>query len=94
MNGFTIFSAFKFCKNKLKNYFENTLSIKVPSLNSYTYSVLRVEYSMGMYPLTVQNFMSIEPKIEKCETQEDFENCLEKILSSPEMKRIISSLSQ
>lgn len=79
-------------KNKLDKDFENTLRIKVPSLNSYTYSVLKVDYSIGTYPLTMQNFMGIEPKIETCENQEEFESCLEKILSSSEMKRIISSL--
>lgn len=68
-----------------------TLQIKAPSLNNYTYSVVRVEHSIQLYPLSVEDLAGTNLELD-CSSEEEFEQALGKILSSPEVKRVISSL--
>ncbi|MEQ8999333.1 MAG: hypothetical protein RID53_22770 [Coleofasciculus sp. B1-GNL1-01] len=69
------------------------LRIKVPSLNNYTYSVLKIQYSLtDLYPVLVTSFAAAEDRECECKSEAEYENALGKILSSSDVKRVISSL--
>jgi hypothetical protein len=68
-----------------------TLLIKAPSLNNYTYWVLEVEHPIQLYPLSVQDLAGTNPLLD-CSSEEEFEQALGNILSSQEIKRVISAL--
>lgn len=74
-----------------QNFFLVRLRIKVPSLNSYTYSVVEVKYSPKIYPLKIMDLTGSEQEIE-CFSEQEFESVLRKILSSSPVKRVISTL--
>ena len=76
-------------RNDLK--FIADLNIKVPSLNNYTYAVVSVEYSINLYPLVVNNYV-VNDHGRNCSSEEEFENALGEILSSEEVKKVISAL--
>jgi hypothetical protein len=67
------------------------LRIQVPSLNNYTYSVVRIQYPIGLYPVLVKSFAVEDFQLE-CSSEEEFENALGQILSSQEVKQVISAL--
>jgi hypothetical protein len=67
------------------------LRIKVPALNSYTYSVVEVRYPPHIYPLTVIDLNGSGSPV-KCSSEEEFEAILSQILSSDPVKRVISTL--
>ena len=67
------------------------LRIKVPSINNYTYSLLEIEYPMQTYPVFISNLVGKEEKV-KCENEEEFKTALRNILSSKEVKQVISTL--
>ncbi len=69
--------------------FATTLWIKAPSLNNYIYSIVSVKHSIQLYPVYI--IAETNPQI-NCSSEEEFEQALGKILSSPEVKRVISSL--
>lgn len=69
------------------------LRIKVPSLNNYTYSVLKIQYPLpDLYPVLVTSFVAAEDRECECATEAEFENALGKVLSSSDVKRVISGL--
>ncbi len=69
------------------------LQIKVPSLNNYTYSVLKIQYPFpDFYPVLVTSFAAAEDRECECKSEAEYENALGKILSSSDVKRVISSL--
>lgn len=74
-------------KDKL---FVITLRIKAPSLNNYTYSVVEVQQPIQLYPVAIINLL--ENNMTKYSSEEEFENALGEILSSQEVKRVISGL--
>jgi hypothetical protein len=67
------------------------LRIKVPALNSYTYSVAEVKYPPQIYPLTIRDLNEPGSPV-KCSSEEEFEAALSQILSSDPVKRVISTL--
>lgn len=71
---------------------EVILRIKVPSLNSYTYSVLQVIYPIALYPVKVKNLTTQAFNYLLCNSKEEFENALGSILSSESVQRVISAL--
>lgn len=68
------------------------LRIQAPSLNNYTYSVVRVQYPMPqLYPVSVKS-LAVEDFQRECSSKEEFEQTLGAILSSNEVKRVILAL--
>lgn len=89
-NGLLIGEVINYAKDKL---LVMVLRIKAPSLNNYTYSVVEVQHSIKLYPLSVKNLTSDEnQEYSQCSSEEEFENALGEILSSPYVKRVISAL--
>lgn len=78
--------------NNSKYDFECMLEIRVPSIDNYSISILEVYYPVfNIYPSLVINKI-VDSKQYNCDTEEDLYTVLEQILSSTEVKRIISSL--
>jgi hypothetical protein len=67
------------------------LRIKAPSLNNYTYSVVKIQYPIKLYPVLVKSLV-VENFQSECSSEEEFENALGQILSSQEVKQVISAL--
>ena len=76
--------------NQKDNFFAMTLRIKAPSLNNYTYSVVQVEQPIQLYPVGIINLL--RNNVGKYSSEEEFENALGEILSSLDVKRVISGL--
>ncbi|GEM_PF-572065 len=66
------------------------LKIKVPTLNNYTISLLKVTYPVELYPAGI--FSLIEQVEQLCPDEEKFEQGLGEILSSHKVRRIVSAL--
>jgi len=67
------------------------LRVVAPSLDNYNYSVLEVTHNIKLYPLKLRN--SATPGYEKqCDSEEAFEEALGEILSSAEVRKVISAL--
>ena len=73
------------------NKTECDLIIKVPSINNYTISIVDIIYPATIYPLKVKGDFTKNTAVE-CNTEEELENILHEILSSKEVRRIISGL--
>ncbi len=67
------------------------LRIKAPSLNNYTYSVVKIQYPIKLYPVLVKSLV-VENFQRECSSEEEFEKALGQILSSQEVKQVISAL--
>ena len=76
--------------NQTDNSLSMTLMIKAPSLNNYTYSVVEVQQPIQLYPVAVINLL--EGRMGKYSSEEEFESALGQILSSQDVKRVISGL--
>jgi len=76
--------------NQTDNSFGMTLRIKAPSLNNYTYSVVQVGQPIQLYPVSIINLLN--NVVDRYSSEEEFENALGQILSSQEVKRVISAL--
>lgn len=70
--------------------FTFTFSLNAPSLNNYGYTILFIEHDIGLYPIYLTDSSYINWI--KCENVEQFEFQLEKILSSSEIRRVVSGL--
>jgi len=66
------------------------LDITVPNLENYSYTVLRVKHSMLIYPLEIGK--TVDGKDYVCDNEEEFIGDLGTILSSKEMRTVISAL--
>jgi hypothetical protein len=81
----------EFTLGKQSQSFVAYLRIQVPSLNNYTYSVVRIQYPIRLYPVLVKS-LAVEDFHRECSSEEEFENALGQILSSQEVKQVISAL--
>lgn len=66
------------------------LDTVVPSLNNYSLGILRIEYPINIYPLRMLDMVG--SKNYSCNSEEEFINDLEQILSSDKVKNAISVL--
>ncbi len=66
------------------------LSIRAPALNDYSITVLRIEYNLHMYPLTLTDIL--KPKQHECNDESTYLSELKNILQSSGMRKVISSL--
>ena len=77
-------------ESEIRGEFLIYLEIKVPALNNYTYTVMSVRHSIDMYPARVN---AEKPNVSQvCDNEEDFTGVVETVLSSDEMKTIVSRL--
>lgn len=70
--------------------FRVDLDIVAPALNNYRYTVVTIRHSLKIYPLQLTdttNNLAFE-----CKDEEQLLSKLESILSSPSIKRVISTL--
>jgi hypothetical protein len=70
--------------------FAYDLDIIAPRLNSYRYTAVRITHDIELYPVTVVSSAIKSPKA--CMDEADFLATLETILTSPKIRKILSSL--
>lgn len=82
----------KIAKIKSEYDFNCVLDIKVPAINNYSISVVTIKYPVTIYPAKIYRYIqnSVEGKV--CKNEEELEENLEAILSSQEVRRIVSGL--
>ena len=73
-----------------RNILRNILRLRVPQLENYTYSLLRIDHPITFYPLDVFDFVNDEEF--ECVNEEDFLKDLKKILSSRGVMQVLSAL--
>lgn len=66
------------------------LVIVAPKINNYRYTVLTVRHPLDTYPLTITNDVTNEDY--ECKNEKEFLETLEFILSSAQVKNVISML--
>ncbi len=66
------------------------LNVQVPALNNYSYILARVIHNIDLYPVTVYSTALEKPT--QCSGEDEFKRILSDILSSKEVKKILSSL--
>ncbi len=70
--------------------FQYSLDVQVPSLNHYVYTILTISHNVNLYPVRVDaNATALSVA---CEDEEQFEETISQILSSKEVKRVLSRL--
>ena len=67
-----------------------TLAIVAPALNRYSYTVLRVNHGVEIYPLTLSDIANNQSY--RCDTEEKFLGSLETVLTSTKVRKILRSL--
>jgi hypothetical protein len=75
------------------HYGENlrySLNIKVPVLNNYLVAILAADHGVDLYP--VRLVASRPPTDFMCRDEEEFEKAVGSVLSSPEIRSVISRL--
>jgi hypothetical protein len=70
--------------------FSNELNVLVPRLNNYTYTILTATHKIDPYPVRV--LVNTTQRYATCEDEQNFINVLEAILSSKEVKHVLSRL--
>lgn len=67
-----------------------TLMVVVPALNNYTYQILQIVHPLEMYPL---NLSAARPQVNQpVKDQEALESAIEKVLTSAELRAVLSAL--
>ncbi len=70
--------------------FRYDFNVTVPSVNNYTLTLLIIQYGLQLYPVRVS---VMAPRFtETCDDEKEFEAVLTKVLSSKEVKLILSRL--
>jgi hypothetical protein len=71
---------------------DSTLTLRILAASlGYRYEVVQVHHNVNLYPLTIVN-LAVDDSAEQCNSEQEFEQALGKILSSPQVKRVISVL--
>jgi hypothetical protein len=71
--------------------FSFDLDIVAPALNNYRHTILSIIHGINPYPLRVNDYANNKTFME-CKDEESFLEILGSVLSSPSVRRIISSL--
>jgi hypothetical protein len=72
------------------NGFHYSLNAVVPALNNYKYEILEVFHPLEIYPISL---LSERPKVSVAiKTEEDFEAMVEQVLSSADVRSLLSKL--
>jgi len=70
--------------------FRYSLGVKVPGLNNYQVSVLSIEHTIDLYPVRI--VASRTKTNATCSDDAEFERAIGSVLSSPEIKTLLSRL--
>ena len=70
--------------------FRYDLDVQVPSLNDYTYTLLSITHGLDLYPVRVS--ARADALTETCDDETEFEAVLRTVLSSKQVKLILSRL--
>jgi hypothetical protein len=65
-------------------------AITAPAINNHKFAILTLQYSITIYPLTVTDHTVHVQR--QCLNEENFTSTLKSILSSTQVKRVISAL--
>jgi hypothetical protein len=65
-------------------------AITAPAINNHKFSILTVQYSLTIYPLTLTDHTTHVQR--QCLNEDAFASTLKSILSSTQVKRVISAL--
>ena len=76
--------------NNKSDGFSYDLEVCVPALNNYTYTILTVQHQIELYPLRI--ITNGGGRYMNCASEEEFTSALMNVLSSKEVKRVLSSL--
>ncbi|MBW4514016.1 MAG: hypothetical protein KME11_02170 [Timaviella obliquedivisa GSE-PSE-MK23-08B] len=78
---------------RIQNQEKQNIELRVvaPSLDNYRYSILSVIHDIKLYPLSLNNLAN-DTYHRQCDSEEAFEQALGEILSSPEVRKVISTL--
>ena len=68
------------------------LDVSVPALNNYTYTILTITHEITLYPVRVTVAVTTRARFETCENEEEFVHFLENLLSSKDVRFILSRL--
>ena len=74
-----------------KQHFSAVLRIKVPSLNNYIYNIVKVEYPISIYPVTVIDLTGKDQN-SVCKSVDELRQKLKQILGSDKVKSVITAL--
>ncbi len=72
------------------NAFRYDLDVVVPTLNHYTYTLLSIQYPLDLYPVQINSRTPIRQV--DCQNEEELERGIASILSSAEVRKILSRL--
>lgn len=64
--------------------------VVVPNLNDYIYTLLRISHPVELYPVDLS--AAKPPTVVTCENEKDLEEAVSAVLSSAQVKAVISSL--
>jgi hypothetical protein len=70
--------------------FRYALNVRVPTLNNYVHTILIAGHDEALFPVTV--LTSSPPTKRECGNAEEFEAALQEILTSPEVRGVLSRL--
>lgn len=77
--------------------FRASFDIVAPSLDDYSYRVLTIDYPVSMYPLEIYDEIKGEEgdgplNPTRCRDEESFTKALGRVLSHPQMRKVVTSL--
>ncbi len=70
--------------------FRYDLDVRVPALNNYSVTILRIFHDVDLYPVSL--IASRPSKNVSCANEAEFEKAIESVLSSSEVKALLSRL--
>lgn len=76
------------------NNFELELTIVAPAIDNYRYVVVSASHNLGMYPVSVVpgwDKYNTKQRVE-CANETEFESALETLLSSDQIRRVVTLL--
>lgn len=84
-------------RGEVEKEFNAILSISAPALDGYTFRILRVDYDLDLYPVTVSNlvsksFYAINLDRTTCDDEKEFLTAVSTILTSDEVREVIGKL--
>ncbi len=76
--------------NNISDGFSYDLEVRVPCLNNYSYTILTVQHKIDLYPVSIVT--NGGGRYTHCASEEQFISALTNILSSKEVKLVLSRL--
>jgi hypothetical protein len=70
--------------------FRFDLNVRVPALNNFSVNILWIEHGLELYPVRLMARRPVRDV--SCANESEFEKAIESVLSSPEVKTLLSRL--